>query len=176
MLLAAFIVGYLQGAIRRLLGIASIVFSLVLAAQIRNPLSDFLISNWTQFLPEYSRMLAFGLVFVVAVLAFTIVIESFYERSAILPRYHLVDPIVGGILGVFQALIIIGAAIMILDSYFRSVGAAVHTAELLFVRDFFNAIDVSQTAKIFRHDLIPAFFVLLGGLFPEDVRALFPRS
>jgi hypothetical protein len=148
----------------------------VLAAQIRNPLSDFLISNWTQFLPEYSRMLAFGLVFVVAVVAFTIVIESFYERSVIAPKYHLVDPIVGGILGVLQGGILIGAAIMILDSYFRGAGAEVHNAELPLLRDFFLAIDVSQTAKIFRHDVIPAFFVLLGGLFPEDVRALFPRS
>src|SRR6185369_3584711 len=115
LLLAAFIIGYLQGTIRRLLGTASIVFSLLLAAQIRNPLSDFLISNWTQFAPEYSRMLAFGLVCVVATVAFTIVIESFYERSAIVPKYHLVDPIVGGILGVLQGGLLIGAAIMILD-------------------------------------------------------------
>jgi hypothetical protein len=153
------------------------VFSLLLAAQIRNPLSDFLISNWTQFAPEYSRMLAFGLVFVVATVAFTIVIESFYERSVIAPKYHLVDPIVGGILGVLQGGLLIGAAIMILDSYFRTpIGSTPHPAELILLRDFFHAIDVSQTAKIFRHDVIPAFFVLLGGLFPEDVRALFPRS
>ena len=61
LLVAGFVMGYLQGTIRRLLGIAQVLFSLVLAAQIRGPLGDFLVSNWTQFVPEYSRMLAFGL-------------------------------------------------------------------------------------------------------------------
>ena len=54
------------------------MFSFVLAAQVRGPLGDFLISNWTQFRPEYSRMLAFGVVFVVVSLAFTALIESIY--------------------------------------------------------------------------------------------------
>ena len=30
-------------------------------------------------------------------------IEIFYERSPILPRYPLVDPILGGVLGVIEA-------------------------------------------------------------------------
>jgi len=150
------------------------VFSLLLAAQIRGPFGDFLIGNWTQFLPEYSRMLGFGLLFVVASLGFTIFIEQVYERSPIVPRFPVVDPIVGGLLGVFQGGVIIGAAVLILDSYFRGVGALVRPAEVVFLRDFNHAIDVSQTAEIFRNNLIPAFFVLFGGLIPEDIRALFP--
>jgi uncharacterized membrane protein required for colicin V production len=174
LLVAAFILGYLQGTVRRILGIASILFSLVLAAQVRGPLGDFLIGNWTQFPPEYTRMLAFGLVFLVLSILFTIVIENFYERSRIVPRYPWVDPIVGGILGMFQAALIIGILILILDSYFRGVGTVAKASEFLLLRDLDHAIDVSQTAKIFRHDLIPAFFVLFGGLLPGDVRALYP--
>ena len=118
-------------------------------------------------------MLAFGLVFVVAAVAFTILIENFYERSPILPRFAFVDPVVGGILGVIQAGIIIGAGVMILDSYFQNVGAVVHPTEILFLRDFDHAVTVSQTAEIYRDRLIPAFLLLLGGLFPEDVRRLY---
>jgi hypothetical protein len=120
-------------------------------------------------------MLGFGFVFVVASIAFTIVIQNFYERSAVLPRFPWVDPILGGILGVVQGGIIIGAAVMILDSYFRAAGAIVAPTEILFLRDFDHAIDVSETAKIFRQDLIPNFFVIAGALFPDDIRALFPR-
>ena len=174
LLVVAFIAGYLQGAIRQLLGIASIVFSVVLAAQIRGPLGEFLIGNWTQFRPEYSRMLAFGLVFVLASFAFTIVIESVYERGPILSRFPYADPLLGGIFGVIQGGVTIGAVILILDSYFRGAGTTVRPAELLFIRDFNHAMDVSQTARIFRHDLIPAFFFFLGGLIPGEIRALFP--
>lgn len=175
LLIAAFIVGYLQGTVRRLLGIASILFSLVLAAQIRGPFGDFLIGNWTQFPPAYSRMLGFGVVFVVASIAFTIVIQNFYERSPILPRHRLVDPILGGILGVVEGGVIIGAGILILDSYFRGVGTVVSPTEIFLLRDLDHAMDVSETAKIFRHDLIPDFFLILGALIPEDIRVLFPR-
>lgn len=173
--MAAFILGYLQGTVRRLLGILSILFSFVLAAQIRGPFGDFLIGNWTQFPPEYSRMLAFALVFIVASIAFTIVIENFYERSPVMPRRPWVDPLLGGILGVFEGGVIIGAGIIILDSYFRGAGVTVANAEIFALRDLDHAVDVSQTAKIFRHDLVPAFFFLVGWLIPEDIRALFPR-
>jgi hypothetical protein len=172
---AAFILGYLQGTVRRLLGILSILFSLVLAAQIRGPFGDFLIGNWTQFPAEYSRMLGFALVFLVAAIAFAIVIENFYERSPVMPRYPLVDPILGGMLGVIEAGVIIGAGIIILDSYFRGAGSIPASTEIFPLRDLDHAIDVSQTAKIFRQDIIPAFFLLVGWLIPEDIRALFPR-
>ena len=102
LLVAAFIIGYLQGIVRRLLGIAATVFSVIVAAQLRGPLGDFLVSNWTQFPEEYSRMLGFGLVFIALSVTFTIVIEAFYERSPILPRYPLVDAIGGGVLGVIE--------------------------------------------------------------------------
>jgi uncharacterized membrane protein required for colicin V production len=41
-LIAMFVVGYFQGVIRRLLGIAAVLFSLVLAAQLRAPLGEYL--------------------------------------------------------------------------------------------------------------------------------------
>lgn len=173
LLMAAFIIGYLQGTVRRLLGIASILFSFLLAAQIRGPLGDFLIGNWTQFRPEYSRMLAFGLLFLVISLSFTLLIQSAYERSPVLPRFGHVDPLLGGVLGMVQAGIVIAAGVMILDSYFLGVGSTLRPAELLFLRDFAHAVDVSQAAQIFRDHLFPAFFVLLGGLIPGDVRAVF---
>ena len=120
-------------------------------------------------------MLGFALVFLVAAIAFAIVIENFYERSPVMPRYPLVDPILGGILGVIEAGVIIGAGIIILDSYFRGAGAIPASTEIFPLRDLDHAIDVSQTAKIFRQDLIPGFFFLVGWLIPEDIRALFPH-
>ncbi|MEA2631082.1 MAG: hypothetical protein QOE66_1301, partial [Chloroflexota bacterium] len=52
-----FVLGFAQGTIRRLLGIASVLFSFLLAANLAEPLSQFLGSNWTQFPREYSYMI-----------------------------------------------------------------------------------------------------------------------
>src|SRR5262249_32971996 len=170
----AFIIGYLQGTVRRLLGIASVIFALVLSAQLRGPVGDFLTRNWTQFPSEYSEMIGWGLTFLVLWIAFGIAIQIYYERSKILPRYPWVDPILGGILGVVEGGILVGILVMIMDSYFRGAGLVVNPAEFLTLRDLDHAIDVSFTAQIYRETFIPAFLFLIGALIPEDVRKLFP--
>ena len=149
-------------------------FSVVVAAQLRGPFGDFLVQNWTSLPPDYSRMIAFGLSFIVLVVAFAIAIQAYYERSKIVPRYPALDPLVGGILGVVEAMVVIGLGILILDSYFRGAGLSLSPAEFLTLRDLDHAIDISQTAKIFRHDLIPGFLFLLGAFIPEEIRQLFP--
>jgi uncharacterized membrane protein required for colicin V production len=175
-LITAFIVGYLQGSVRRLLGIAATIFSVMVAAQLRGPLGDFLIGNWTQFPAAYSRMLGFFLVFAALSVAFTIAIEAFYERSPILPRFPLFDPIVGGLLGIVQAVIFMGILVIIADSWFKlPIGALEGPGEISFLREFYHAIDVSQTARILREQVIPVFFLGFGGLFPQDIRDLFPK-
>ena len=61
-LFAFFILGFIQGTLRRLIGIAAILFSFILAANLRQPLGDFLKANWTQFPPDYAVMVGFGTV------------------------------------------------------------------------------------------------------------------
>ena len=174
LLVTAFIIGYLQGSVRRLLGIASMLFSLVVSAQLREPFGDFLAHNWTQFPSEYSRMIGWAIVFLVLVVAFAIVTQIYYERGKIMPRYPMVDPIVGGLLGVFEGGLLVGIGILILDSYFRGAGVVINTSEFLTLRDLDHAIDVSQTARLFRHDLIPFLLFFIGGLMPGEARRLFP--
>ena len=44
-----FVLGFAQGTIRRLIGIGSILFSFLFAANLADPLGRFLGDNWTQF-------------------------------------------------------------------------------------------------------------------------------
>jgi membrane protein required for colicin V production len=175
LLIAAFVVGYLQGTVRRLLGIASAVVSLIVAAQLSVPVGDYLAQNWGQFPPGYSRMIAFAVLFAVLLIALAVVTELYYERGPFMPRRPLVDPILGGILGVIEGAILIGVLILVLDSYYLTPNLNVSTGEFVFVRDFFNAMDLSRTADTYRGTLSPAFFALLGFFIPEHLRALYPR-
>src|SRR5258706_15609466 len=58
-----FVVGYAQGVTRRLLGIAAILFSLFLGAQLRTPFGGYLAQQWANITPDYSYMIGFGAVF-----------------------------------------------------------------------------------------------------------------
>lgn len=172
-LAALFILGFIQGTIRRLLGIASLIFSFLLAAQVRGPLGDFLATNWSQFPAEYSRMVGFGTIFVAASLAFSLVIQSFYTKTPLFPKYSVIDELLGGLLGLVQGVILLGATIVILDSFFRIPGIAPSPNELPFLRELYMAYNDSATAELFRSTLIPGFMAITGPLIPSDLRSIY---
>ena len=173
--LGFFVLGFAQGTIRRLIGIASILFSFLFAANIADPLSEFLKANWVDQNPEYSYMVGFLTVFVAASLAFAIVIQGFYKSQPLFEKARFVDELLGGALGVLQAGIILGALIIILDSYYR-LNAPPRDTELQFLRDLWTFLDGSAIVDFFRSTLIPLFFVLFGFLVPDKIEAMYPRS
>ena len=65
-LFGMFVLGFMQGTIRRLLGLGSMAFSFLFAANLTNVVGPFLADNWNQFPDEYAVMLGFLIVFVAA--------------------------------------------------------------------------------------------------------------
>ncbi len=172
-----FILGFIQGTIRRLLGIASVLFSFLVAANLRDPVGSFLAANWTQFPAQYAYMIGFLAMFVIGVIGFSILIQGFYKKTPLLQNSTIVDEVLGGVLGIVQALLILGCLIIILDSYFRLPGTKPPDPdELPFLRSFFEAYDSSATATLFRDTLIPIFFAVFGFFIPKDIQALFPQA
>lgn len=170
---AMFILGFIQGTIRRFLGLAAITFSFLLASQLRDPLGAFLAANWTHLPAEYSYMIGYGVIFLAASIAFSVVIQGFYRPQPLFARASVLDELLGGGIGIVQGLVILGAMVVILDSFFRIPGIAPNPNELGILRDLFEAYDRSGTAALFRESLIPAFLAVLGGFVPDAVRGLF---
>lgn len=171
-----FVLGFAQGTIRRLLGIGSILFSWLLAANLAAPLADFLGANWTQFPPEYSYMVGFGTVFVASSIAFALVVQGFYKPQPLFKKARFADEIIGALLGLLQAAIIFGAILIILDSFFRIPGLPADPQELPFLREIWGALNDTQFAQLFRDTLIPAFFVLTGLFIPDAIERDYPAG
>lgn len=171
---AFFVVGFIQGTIRRLLGILSILFSFLVAANLRDPLGAFFAANWHQFHEQYSYLIAFGAIFSLGVVGFSLVIQAFYKKVELFEKYPVVDEALGGVLGVLQGAILLGAIIVILDSFFRIPGIPKSPGELPFLRGLWETIDPSGTAALYRGSLIPAFFAVFAPLLPESLKTLFP--
>ena len=170
-----FVLGFAQGTIRRLIGLASILFSFLLAANLADPLGTFLANNWTDQSKQYSYMIGFLTVFVAASLAFAIVIQGFYRPQPLFEKARFVDELLGGALGVLQAGVILGSFVVILDSFYR-LSVPRTGNELQFLQDFWSFLDGSQIVDFFRSTLIPLFFVLFGFLVPDKIEAMYPRS
>jgi membrane protein required for colicin V production len=167
----AFILGFIQGTLRRLLGLASILFSFLLAANLRDTVGGFFAQNWHQFAKEYSYMIGFGLVFVVGVVVFSLVIQGLYKHQPLFAKATAVDEVLGGVLGVVQAMLLLGCAIVIMDSFFR-LPLQASDGELILVRDLWKAIDSSGIVHVYRDVLIPGVYTLLGPFIPDSIRVV----
>jgi uncharacterized membrane protein required for colicin V production len=165
-----FVVGYIQGALRRLLGLAIVLLSLLLALNLRDPLGNWLAQYWTHLPRPYVYMLAFGGSALTIYIAGSIAIQTFYRRTTLFAKATMVDELIGGILGAFQALLLVGALIVVLDSYFALPGNPADPGELGILRDIYNFYASSQVVDLFRLSLIPLFFVLFGWIVPSDLR------
>jgi uncharacterized membrane protein required for colicin V production len=174
-LLGMFIVGYAQGVVRRLLGIAAILFAIVLGSYLRAPLGAYLAEQWTSISDDYSFMVAFGAAFAATAIALSIGIQITYRPAPLFQKYPVLDEILGGLLGVLEGIIILIAIMLILDPYFTqpSVRETAGFGEFGLLRTLFTFLDKSLTGDILRHSVIPPILAVFGFLFAQDVKDAF---
>jgi len=176
-LLAMFVVGYAQGVIRRLLGIAAILFALVLGSYLRAPLGAYLANEWTSIDDTYSFMVAFGAVFLAAAVTLSLGIQITYRPAPLFQRYPVLDEILGGLLGVLEGGILLVVLLLITDPYFRgTAGQVAAVGEFPLFRVLHDGVNDSLTAKYLRDQLIPNILAVLGFLFPHDVVETFSSA
>lgn len=174
-LFGMFVLGFIQGTIRRLLGIGSILFSFLVAANVKEPLGGFLGANWTQFSPEYAEMIGFLTVFVAASIAFSIVIQGTYRKAPLFEKATFVDEVIGGFLGLVQGLMILTFLMIVLDTFFLLPGIAPDDDEIQILRDFWTAISEAGIGGLLHETIIPRLLAIGGFLVPLSIRELYPR-
>jgi len=174
-LMGMFVVGYAQGVIRRLLGIAAVIFAIVLGSYLRAPLGGYLANEWSSIDNTYSFMVAFGAVFLATWITLSIGIQITYRPAPLFQKYPVLDEILGGLLGVLEGFLILIALILIFDPYFTQpkVREEIGLGEFTLLRTLFEFLDKSLTADILRHSAIPQILAVFGFLFPQDVRDAF---
>jgi uncharacterized membrane protein required for colicin V production len=168
-----FVLGFIQGTIRRVLGLASMLFSFLFAANLREPLGNYLAANWNEYPDEYAVMLGFGIVFIAATIAFTVVIQGFYHKQALFQKTTFADEVIGGLLGIVQAFFLVGCIIVILDTFFRIPTIPKTDNEFAWIRSFWEVVNTSAFADLFRTRLIPGFITVFGLLIPQNIQAFY---
>jgi uncharacterized membrane protein required for colicin V production len=173
LLVGWFILGYFQGLTRRVIGIIALVFSLLVAVQLRDPVGKYLAGEWRNAPPEYSYMVAFGALFLGLWVALSAGIQLFYRPAPLLPRYPVLDEILGGVLGVIEGIIVMMVVLMVTDPYFLGeAGKNAPPGEFSPLRSLHDLFTDSLTASYLRN-AIAGLFGVVGWVFPHDVVAAF---
>jgi uncharacterized membrane protein required for colicin V production len=171
-----FVLGYIQGTVRRLVGTLSFIFSFFLAAALSVPFGQFLQSYWTNYPDNYSNMIAFLTVFFAAVVAFFLVIQGTYSKTALFSKWPVVDEILGGVVGVIQGFLLLMFLTIILDQYFLTAPATAAFDELPLLRGFWGAVNESGVGMLLHTTVIPNFISLFGFFLPEYVKATYGQA
>src|SRR3712207_2554060 len=112
------LVGFYQGVVRQLLGIAGWIVSFVVAAHLAPGLADWLGQYWTQFVPAYVDMLAFGILFITLFVIANVLTQISYKRQTLTDRISSLDEVLGAVLAVGLGMLVIGSAVAILETYY----------------------------------------------------------
>jgi uncharacterized membrane protein required for colicin V production len=167
-----FFLGVLQGAIRRLIGIGSMLVAFLVAGNLRDPLGGFFGDNWTQFDRDYNKLLAFIIVFALVGVASSIVTQGFYKRTDISAQHPIIDDVIGGLLGLLQGAILLLFVVIILNSYILP---PAQSGDVTYLRTAQDLIVNQSHLSIWLEDhIVPGFVHIMSFLLPSDLVTLFP--
>jgi len=167
-LFGMFILGYVQGSIRRVIGILAMTFSFFLAALLHVPLGEFLAQNWTQYPRNYSFMIAFLTIFVAAVVAFALITQPTYSKVELFAKHPPLDEVLGGLLGVTQGFLLLMYLTIALDTFYYP-SAGTFPGELGLLRTVWVAFSDSAFGTQLHLVVIPTFLGFLTWLVPASV-------
>ena len=179
LLLTLFIVGYVTGGwrtglLRRLAGLVFIAIGLIAGAYLRVPVGAFLTSIFKGVPPEYADMVGYAVVFAVLVAGLNLISGPFLSRATVGGVSRMTDKTLGAILGGVEAVLIISAAIVILDTYFGTAGSIGEVPGLGILTTVSEALDESTIGPFLIKTTVPLVLAILGPLLPTDIDPVVP--
>jgi uncharacterized membrane protein required for colicin V production len=169
--LGMFVVGWLQGTIRQLLGIGVLLVAFIFAGGMREPLGNFLAENWTFNDRLFNLMLAMLGVWIATSVTLIIGVQSFYRRVVLDRRAVIIDEILGGLLGAAQVVLVVAMVTIIFDSYYATLAPGETARDSGWARSLWQLVHDSAVVHALRDGLIPAMVAVLSPLLPADVAA-----
>ncbi|MFL5677201.1 MAG: CvpA family protein [Chloroflexota bacterium] len=179
LLLALFIAGYVVGGwrtglLRRLAGLVFVAIGLIAGAYLRVPVGALVTGFFTDVPPEYGDMVGYAVTFAVIVMALNLVSGPILSRATVGGVSRMTDRTLGAVLGGVEAVLIISAAIVILDTYFGSAGPLAGIPGLGFLTSVSEALDASAIGRLLTKTTVPLVLTILGPFLPTDVTSVVP--
>jgi uncharacterized membrane protein required for colicin V production len=178
--LLGFIAGFVRGGwstgfLRRLAGLGYMAISFVAGAYLRQPVGALLLKVFPQIPETYADMVGYTVTFTVLVAVLNIVTTPMLKTASV-GISHQLDKALGAVFGFIEAILLISAAIVILDTYFGTAGSLVQNPGLGFLKEISRALDASTIGQALIHTTVPFVLAILGPLLPKDINSLVPTG
>jgi uncharacterized membrane protein required for colicin V production len=166
-LLAGFVfIGWTQGLIRYALATFGTIIAFVVAAQLKEPVTNAL-GFWTAFNPPLRELWIFIVLYLAITIGLWFGIRALY-RTTRLPGVRQVDELGGAIFGFLFAAVVIVFFVVVLDTFFLAEPDR-YLAEAGFLRGLHDALNRSVLVDVFRETLIPTAGAIARPFVPAEV-------
>jgi len=180
-LLVGFIAGWIFGGwrtgfLKRLIGIGFMVISFVVSAYLRYPIGAIATTFFKSIPASYANLVGYTIAFPVILAGLHLASGVLLRRVSMTGVTKELDGGLGAVVGGLEAILILSAVIVILDSYFGTGNTVRQVAGLGFLKSFTEAFNGSTTVHILRTTTVPVVLAILGPLLPKDIRSFVPTS
>ncbi|HTS14272.1 MAG TPA: CvpA family protein [Candidatus Sulfotelmatobacter sp.] len=169
--------GFRTGFLKRLLGIVFMVVSFLASAYFRYPVGAIASTFFKDIPSDYANLVGYAIAFPAILAGLHLASHLILGKTNV---HGLVaastDKILGAILGGVEAVLIVSAGIVILDTYFgtgSTLGAQFHAG---YLKDLTQAVNGSETVKLLRDTTVPFVLAILGPLLPKDIGTIVPTG
>ncbi len=178
-ILVGFIAGFIFGGwrtgfLRRFIGILFMVVSFVVSAYIRYPVGALASTFFKNIPADYANLVGYAIAVPIVLAGLHIAGHFVLGRVQVRGVAREVDRGLGAILGGIEAVLIVSAAVVILDAYFGTSSSLAKTVPPGYLKELAQSLNGSETVRLLHGSTVPVVLAVLGPLLPKDVGALLP--
>ncbi len=168
--------GWRTGLLKRLIGIGFLIVSFVVSAYLRYPIGAIAVTFFKGIPTSYANLVGYTI-------AFPVILAGLHLGSAFLLRKvsmtgitKELDQTLGAVVGGIEGILIISAAIVILDTYFGTGTTLRQYSGVGVIKSFTESFNASTTVHILRGSVVPVVLAILGPLLPKDIKTFTPTG
>lgn len=168
--------GWRTGLLRRLIGIGFMIISFVVSAYLRYPIGAIALTFFKNIPTSYANLVGYAIAFPVILAGLHIASAFLLRKVSMTGITKELDQVLGAVVGGVEGILIIAAAIVILDTYFGT-GTTLHQySGVGAIKSFTQAFNASTTVHLLRGSVVPAVLAILGPLLPKDIKTIVPSG
>jgi uncharacterized membrane protein required for colicin V production len=168
--------GWRSGFVRRALGIVFIVVSILLGAYLRYPVGAIAQSLFPSIPGDYANLVGYAIAFPLILGGLHVVSSALVRHTAVEGLEREVDGALGAALGAIEAILIISAVVVIVDTYFGTSSNLRHTVGAESITSLASAFNASTTVHLLRDTTVPVVQGVLGPFLPTNLRSILPNG
>jgi uncharacterized membrane protein required for colicin V production len=166
--------GWRTGFLRRVLGLVFLAISFLAGAYFRVPVGAAAAAFFPSIPQDYANLVGYTIVFPVVLATLHIVSAKVIGDVRLQGISKELDQGLGAVFGGLEAVLILSAVVVILDTYFGTSSHLPQAGDYAYLKSLTQALNSTTTVGLLRGSTVPVVLAVLGPVLPTDLRSLLP--